>query len=74
MATAALKFPVKARHSLRQRLEAAIERAIATLDALDGDPDLELEPDLEDGHDAEEDAFQNVGDYGLDQTGAVLGW
>jgi hypothetical protein len=32
--------------TLRQRLEAAVERAIAALDALDGDPDME--PECED--------------------------
>jgi len=36
----------------RQQLEAAIERALALLDSLDGDPDLEPETD-EDTHDAE---------------------
>jgi len=37
----------------RAALERAIEDAIAALDALDGDADLEDEPDLEDGHDRE---------------------
>ena len=30
---------------LRAKVEAAIERLIATLDALDGDPDLEEDPE-----------------------------
>ena len=33
--------------ALRARAEAAVERLLAILDALDGDTDLELEPDLE---------------------------
>jgi hypothetical protein len=36
----------------RQQLEAMIERAIAALDAIDGDPDLEPET-IEDSDDAE---------------------
>jgi hypothetical protein len=35
------------RRNLRERLEAAIERAITALDQLDGDPDLEENGDLE---------------------------
>lgn len=36
-----------ARHTLRQKLEAAVERAIAALDMLDGDENLEDNGDLE---------------------------
>jgi hypothetical protein len=39
--------------ALYRSLAQAIEDAIAALDAFDGDPDLELEPDLEDGADEE---------------------
>lgn len=40
------KDPIKrlSRAERRARAEARIERAIAKLDGLDGDPDLELEP------------------------------
>lgn len=47
------------RQALRRRLEAAIEDAIAALDAFDGDPDREpsedLEPDDDDCCEAWED-------------------
>ncbi|PHY14156.1 hypothetical protein CSW58_01160 [Caulobacter sp. B11] len=56
-ASAAALPPAKPRASspstARAALEQAIEEAIAALDALDGDADLEDEPDLEDGHDRE---------------------
>lgn len=39
----------------RQRLEDAVEQALAALDALDGDPDHELDFDGEDGADDEPD-------------------
>jgi len=35
------------RRDIRQRLENLIERAIDALDALDGDPDAELETDFD---------------------------
>lgn len=39
----------------RKRLEALVEEAITVLDTIDGDADLEdSDPDLEDGHDAED--------------------
>lgn len=39
----------------RKRLEALVEEAIAVLDTIDGDADLEdADPDLEDCHDAED--------------------
>lgn len=45
----------QARHgSLRQAVESQIERLIAFLDFVDGDPDLESEADAEDGHDFEQ--------------------
>lgn len=43
-------------NDLRLRLEEAVERALAALDALDNDPDFEPEEDLEhDGCEPEED-------------------
>ncbi|MEQ1952474.1 hypothetical protein [Mesorhizobium sp. CN2-181] len=39
--------------SMRLRIATTIENLIALLDEIDGDPDLELEPDAEDGADAE---------------------
>jgi len=32
--------------SIRRRLEATLDNLVGLLDALDGDPDLELEPEL----------------------------
>lgn len=47
---AVLRFPTA--HFARRTIEAEIERLIAVLDALDGDPDLEPEDDIEnDEHD-----------------------
>lgn len=39
----------------RRQLEDQIERAIAALDAMDGDPDMEPDEDGEDSHDREYD-------------------
>lgn len=54
---------LRRRESIRADLESAIERAIAALDALDGDPDLEDAGDDEDSHDAEDADFHTVGNY-----------
>jgi len=64
---------------MRQRLEAAVERLLAILDALDGDPDLEpslgwtkthaygSDLDLEDEHDGVEpdEDFEDADDDGI---------
>lgn len=39
--------------ALRRRLAQMVDDLIGLMDQLDGDADLEAEPDLEDGHDAE---------------------
>jgi hypothetical protein len=59
-------------HIDRTRLEALIENAIALLDAIDGDPDIEDdEPDEE--HDGGEDEYHQAPDYGVNQT-VNSGW
>lgn len=88
MATAALTpFLALAPHITRDQLEEAIELLIAELDARDGDPDLEEEPDAE-----PEDPVQvfnlfrdevprgsgfdnedHVPTYGVDQDGRQMG-
>lgn len=69
MAVMALITPARLRSipNARAELEAAIEAAIALLDAIDGDPDLEPEEDAE--HDGlEPDA--DLGDPSWPETGA----
>ena len=51
----ASRFFVERPAGARKRIEDAIEILISILDAIDGDADLEEEPDLEDGHDVERD-------------------
>lgn len=59
MASLAIARPVARQNqqSLRRRLEASIEAAIAALDALDGDPDLEDSFDREAA--CEDDGFDS---------------
>lgn len=56
----------------RLKLEAAIEAAIAALDIMDGDPDLETNSDDDVEHDGREpwegDAVPEYADDGHDQT------
>ena len=54
-AALAIAYPVNVDRGFRRRIEAAVERLIAVLDVLDGDPDLEAGADDEDGHDRELD-------------------
>jgi hypothetical protein len=49
---------------LRARAEDAIERLLDLLDQIDGDGDLELEPDDEDGCDAEATHVWTIGGQG----------
>ena len=61
---------VEAPLGFSRRLDDLIEELIAMRDALDGDADLEAEPDLEDGCDAEPslgwaDSEARSGRYGL---------
>jgi hypothetical protein len=46
---------VEFRPNMRRLIADAIESLILLLDEIDGDANLEEEPDLEDGHDAEEE-------------------
>lgn len=61
MTVRTLRPPVLA--ARRKELEAAVERALAALDALDGDPDFEMECEDEgaehDGREPEEDDDQS---------------
>jgi hypothetical protein len=72
MANAAL-ITSEHRHTpagLRARLEAAVEAAIAALDALDGDPDLEAQCEDEGAQceDEGEGRDEVCGHYGEDQS------
>lgn len=79
MASLAIARPVARQNhtSIRRRLEASIEAAIAALDALDGDPDLEDSFDQEaacedDGFDSDSEpdheGDRNWPDGDVDQT------
>lgn len=57
----------------RAELETLATVAIETLDALDGDADLEAEPDLEDSHDRELDLSDMEPDCGADMPAPVYG-
>jgi hypothetical protein len=46
---------VEFRPNMRRLIADAIESLILLLDEIDGDANIEEEPDLEDGHDAEEE-------------------
>jgi hypothetical protein len=46
---------VEFRPNMRRLIADAIESLLLLLDEIDGDPDREEDPDLEDGHDAEEE-------------------
>ena len=46
---------VEFRPNMRRLIADAIESLLLLLDEIDGDADREEEPDLEDGHDAEEE-------------------
>jgi hypothetical protein len=46
---------VEFRPNMRRLIADAIESLILLLDEIDGDANLEEEPDLEDGHDAEDE-------------------
>lgn len=62
-------MPTLPRRTVEQAIEAMIER----LDALDGDPDLELDEEPEDDTDAEPSDFYLLRPiYGVDQTKGAL--
>ncbi len=44
---------------MRPRIARAVEALIALLDEIESDADLEAEPNLEDGHDAERDEAEH---------------
>ena len=68
MTTAAGATPDRA--TLRLRLEVAIDRAIALLDAMDGDADIEAACEDEGfDSDTEWDLFENVPQYADDGNG-----
>lgn len=57
--SSALAFPMDADRAFRRRIAMAVEQLIAVLDTMDGDPDLEPEPDDEDSYDRELDPAED---------------
>lgn len=51
----------------RAQLETLISDAIEILDMIDGDPDIE-DDDYDEEHDGGEEQYDQVPDYGLNQT------
>lgn len=71
------------KETIRDAMEAALRLTeavgdlsgvlISMLDRIDGDADLEAEPDLEDGYDREDDRVRHYAPiYGIDQSKGVI--